>query len=255
MDDLLLRGKVFEAVEAEIGEEFVRRPVDERVARGLLPADDLDQLLFEQGLQRRRRVDAAQGRDLGLGDGLVVGDRGQRLQGGRGELVLALDLEEAPDPAVVVRAWSRTRSRPPVWMIRMPAVRRVVAGDELVDGSCDLLGRRRRSRTLLILSDGQRLQGDEDQGFDDLLEAGSVMRLSLLRAVLAQPDLDRVEELLLDGHDDPGLDELEEAEEGDEGLLQRFLRARGIPGNRGRLASRGRPRSPSSCRPARRPCP
>src|SRR5512140_391858 len=39
--------------------------------------------------------------------------------------------------------------------------------------------------------------------------------------VLAEPDADRLEELVLDGHGHPGLDQLEDAEEGDQGLLER----------------------------------
>ena len=39
--------------------------------------------------------------------------------------------------------------------------------------------------------------------------------------VLAEPDPDRLEELVLDGHGHPGLDQLEDAEEGDQGLLER----------------------------------
>src|SRR5512137_1463219 len=39
--------------------------------------------------------------------------------------------------------------------------------------------------------------------------------------VLAEPDADRLEELVLDGHGHPGLDQLEDAEERDQGLLER----------------------------------
>src|SRR5512143_1093380 len=39
--------------------------------------------------------------------------------------------------------------------------------------------------------------------------------------VLPQPDADRLEQLVLDGHGHPGLDQLEDAEKGDQGLLER----------------------------------
>src|SRR5512138_1408494 len=53
------------------------------------------------------------------------------------------------------------------------------------------------------------------RAFSDSFMGGRPVR------VLPQPDADRLEELVLDGDRHPGLDELEEAEERDQGLLER----------------------------------
>src|SRR5512143_2926666 len=57
---------------------------------------------------------------------------------------------------------------------------------------------------------------DSTRAFKASLMGGRPVR------VLAQPDADRLEELVLDGHGHPGLDQLENAEKGDQGLLERL---------------------------------
>src|SRR5665647_988830 len=56
---------------------------------------------------------------------------------------------------------------------------------------------------------------DSMRAFRELFMGGRPVR------VLTEPDADRLEELVLDGHGHPGLDQLEDAEEGDQGLLER----------------------------------
>jgi len=100
LGDLLLGRQFIQTVQPEVGQESFGRPVDQGIARALFPSRDLDQLLFEQSLDRVRGVDIAQGRDLGQGNRLMVGDDGQRLQGSRGQLALAVDLEKPSHPGV-----------------------------------------------------------------------------------------------------------------------------------------------------------
>src|SRR5258708_39124897 len=65
---------------AEAHEELFRRPVEDRAAYDGLPARRGDQALFEECLDDSRDVYAANFLDLRAGDGLAVGNHGERFE-------------------------------------------------------------------------------------------------------------------------------------------------------------------------------
>src|SRR5437588_10802049 len=74
--------KVREGPEPQPFEELRGRPVEHRPARALLPAHLLDEPPLAERSQHPIGVDATNAGDLVAGDGLLVGDDRERLQGG-----------------------------------------------------------------------------------------------------------------------------------------------------------------------------
>src|SRR5215207_11664904 len=111
--NLAAAGEVFEVLdvrqlaqvlEAELEEEVFRRAVHHRAADRLLAPLGDDEALVQQRLDGRGGLDAAYLEDLGDGDGLLVGDDGERLQRGERELGARLRLEVGADVLVVFGA-------------------------------------------------------------------------------------------------------------------------------------------------------
>src|SRR5436853_534100 len=78
--------QVLETVEPEVDQELPGGAIEERLAHHLLAAGDAHHAALQECLHHARGTDAAQLLDLGAGDGLPVGDDGQRLQRRHGQL-------------------------------------------------------------------------------------------------------------------------------------------------------------------------
>src|SRR4030042_1255569 len=100
----------------------------------------------------------------------MVGDDGQRLQGSRGQLALAVDLEKPPHPGVEFRPGGEDVA-PATLDDGNAAFGGSGALEEILEGLLDL-GRRMVAQRLLDFFERKRLQGDEDQGFDDIFQTG-----------------------------------------------------------------------------------
>src|SRR5579862_5364842 len=101
----LLEGwKFLEIAEAEAHEEFFGGFVKNRATHHFLAAGGGDEALVEKGGDDGGGVDAANFGDFRAGDRLLVGDNGQRFQGGHGEAQRrAQALDEAANDVVVLR--------------------------------------------------------------------------------------------------------------------------------------------------------
>lgn len=100
-EDVVDLGELVGTVEAEIVHEMPGGPVDEGFpGDGLVAAGDDDEFLLEELLDAVVRADAADGLDLGLGDGLFVGDDGEGLEGGRRKALEELVAVELGDGLV-----------------------------------------------------------------------------------------------------------------------------------------------------------
>ena len=97
--EVLDRRQVLEAIQPEVDEEVLRRPVEQRVADDLLPPEDPHQLRSSRFLSAPDGIDAADRLDLGRGDRLPVGDDRQRLERRRREPRAVALAEELPHPA------------------------------------------------------------------------------------------------------------------------------------------------------------
>ena len=101
--EFLQAGQFVEIGEAEAHHELLRRAVEDGAANDFLASGGGDQALFEQRLDDATDIDAANLVDFGHGDGLLVGDDGERLQRGHGEAKRRLKaLDEATDNFVVL---------------------------------------------------------------------------------------------------------------------------------------------------------
>src|SRR5579862_8210332 len=101
---LLEAGKFLEIAEAEAHEEFFGGFVKNRATHHFLAAGGGDEALVEKGGDDAGGVDAANFGDFRAGDRLLVGDNGQRFQGGHGEAQRrAQALDEAANDVVVLR--------------------------------------------------------------------------------------------------------------------------------------------------------
>src|ERR1044071_9474712 len=171
--DLAAAGQVFEVLdvrqlaqvlEPELEEEVFAGAVHHRAADRLLATLGDDEALVEQRLDGRGGLHAADFENLGDGHGLLVGDDGERLKGGEGELGARLRLEVGAD--VLVELGARGE---------LPAARDL-AQHQAAAPLVELLGEffdRDLHPALVLLEDvgdgldRQRVFRDEDERFAD----------------------------------------------------------------------------------------
>ncbi len=161
--ELAQRRQAAQVAQVEELEELLRGAVQQRPARLVALADDLDQVPLEQRLDDRAAVHPADVLDLGPGHRLAVGDDRQRLERGAGE-PLRLDLEEAAHELRVGRVGAK-----------LPAARDLVQDDaahpvaivalKLLELLVDDLDGQARHLAYRLLA--QRLVGHEQQRLED----------------------------------------------------------------------------------------
>jgi hypothetical protein len=96
-------GEVVEIFEAKVLHEELGGLVEEGAAGDFGAASDADEVAVEEGLHDAIDGDAADGFDVGAGDGLAVGDDGEGFHGRGAEAGLAVLGEELAEPGGEVR--------------------------------------------------------------------------------------------------------------------------------------------------------
>jgi len=96
--ELVGHWEVRRGAEAEVFEEVAGRAVEVGAAEGVVLARDADEVAFHELLEHLGGGDTSDGFDVGTGDGLAVGDDGERLHCGGGEFEPCLSLVQLVEP-------------------------------------------------------------------------------------------------------------------------------------------------------------
>ena len=132
-------GKLVDVFEAEAEEEVLGGLVEDGAADDLLAAGGGDELARQERAEHAGGVDATNLGDLGGGDGLLVGDDGERLEGLQGELQRGLEaLDEAADGIVVLGLGAQAEAAGDLADLEA-AVAIGVVGDELFEDGAEVV--------------------------------------------------------------------------------------------------------------------
>ena len=132
-------GKLVDVFQAEAEEEILGRLVEDGAADDLFAAGGGDELARHQAAEDAAGVDAADLGDLGRGDGLLVGDDGEGLEGLEGELQGRLQrFDEAADGVVVLGLGGEAVAAGDLADLEA-AVGGGVVGDELVEDGAEVV--------------------------------------------------------------------------------------------------------------------
>ena len=131
--ELLHRGELGDIFEAEAEQELAGGFVENGAANDLFATGRGDELAGNERAENAGRIDAANFIDFRSGDGLLVGNHGQRLERGQGELQRRLEaLDKEADGVVALRLGGHAIAAGNFANLDTAAVRGIF-GDELID--------------------------------------------------------------------------------------------------------------------------
>ena len=96
-------GKIGQAVQSEVNQKLIRRPVKDRLAHHFFPPQGSDDPPLEKGLEDADWVGASEGLNFWAGHWLTIGDDGQGLERGPREANPVALPVEASNPRVMFR--------------------------------------------------------------------------------------------------------------------------------------------------------
>jgi len=170
LGEVALRREILERFEAEALHELFRGAVEQRPAGGIGAADDPGQAPLHEHAQDLVALHAADVLHAGAGNGLLVGDDGQRLERRLGEPGAAFGPPRGHHPGPVLGPSQHLIAVGDLFDLECPALF-VVLGTQLRDEFADLA----HVEALDDLGDVTRangLLGGEEDGLDDRLRVG-----------------------------------------------------------------------------------